>query len=157
MKLTSSAFNSNEKIPNRYSGFGDEISPPLSWNDVPSGTQQLALICDDPDAPTPEAWVHWVIYGLSPELTGLPENVAKEKKVTSPIFALQGLNTGRGIGYQGPAPPKGHGVHRYFFVLYALDTELKLPPGANKKELLNAMQGHILQKAELIGTYEVRP
>jgi Raf kinase inhibitor-like YbhB/YbcL family protein len=165
MKLTSSAFSALERIPDQHTGLGkrlgkkfNDISPPLSWTDIPEGTRELALICDDPDAPTAEPWVHWVIYGLSPNLTGLPEGIAREKILTVPIQALQGKNswsTGSAIGYQGPEPPKGHGVHRYFFVLYALDTELNIPPGATKNTLLKTMQGHILAKAELIGTYEV--
>ncbi|MDR2757066.1 MAG: YbhB/YbcL family Raf kinase inhibitor-like protein [Planctomycetaceae bacterium] len=156
MRLASNAFNNLDPIPKQYSELGGNLSPPFSWTDVPAGTQELALIGDDPDAPTAEPWVHWVIYGLSPDLTGLPEGIAREKVITVPIRALQGRNSlpANNIGYEGPNPPQGHGVHRYYFTLYALDTGLKIPPGATKKDLLEAMQGHVLVKTELIGTYE---
>jgi len=117
----------------------------------------LALICDDPDAPTPEAWVHWVIYKIPPDTTELPEGVAKTAQLSQPPGAVQGKNSwpsGQTIGYRGPMPPPGHGVHRYYFRLYALDTPLDVPPGATKAELLQAMEGHILAQGELMGTYQ---
>lgn len=159
MRLTSSAFMQSERIPDRFTGVGDDLSPPLQWTDVPEGTKEFALICDDPDAPTEEPWVHWVLYGLSPTLTGLPEGIPRELTVTAPVSVIQGKNswpTGTAIGYQGPEPPKGHGVHRYYFVLYALDRSLNLRSGATKAALLEAMDGYVLDKAELLGTYEVR-
>lgn len=159
MQLTSSAFAQNERIPDLFTGFGADVSPPLRWVDLPGGTQELALICEDPDAPTEKPWVHWVLYGLSPSMEGLPEGIPRMTVVSSPIQAIQGRNswpTGTAIGYQGPEPPKGHGVHRYFFVLYALDRVLGLSPGASKETLLNAMEGHVLEKAVIMGTYEVQ-
>lgn len=156
MKITSTAFENQQPIPARYTGEGEDVSPPLSWNDVPENTRELVLICDDPDAPTPEPWVHWLIYRISPDTTSLPEGVPRESELQSPIQALQGKNSwppGEQIGYRGPYPPKGHGTHRYFFKLYALSSPLNLGAEVEKNELLQAMQGRILEKAELIGTY----
>jgi Raf kinase inhibitor-like YbhB/YbcL family protein len=124
---------------------------------VPEGTQQLALICDDPDAPTPEPWVHWVIYGINADVRKLPEGVPNEPQLAKPIAARQGKNSwdsGATIGYRGPMPPPGHGTHHYHFKLYALDKPLDLAHSATKKQLLAAMKDHILAQAELIGTYE---
>lgn len=155
MKVTisSSAFKHNEPIPAKYTGEGADVSPPLTWSGVPDGTKELALIMDDPDAPRPEPWVHWVVYKLPPTLTGLPEGVPKTPTLTDPPGALQGNNTWPKIGYNGPMPPRGHGVHHYHFKLYALDTALDVQPGLDKKGLLARMQGHILAEGELIGTY----
>ena len=157
MTITSTAFKDGQPIPTKYTGEGDDVSPPLAWTGVHDGARQLALICDDPDAPTDEPWVHWVIYGLPPEITGLPEGVPTTEIVEAPS-AIQGVNgwPGRVIGYNGPMPPPGHGVHHYHFTLYALDVALELAPGASKAELLAAMDGHILATGELIGTYERR-
>jgi len=154
LTLSGSAFGHDEPIPLRYSGDGEDISPPLSWSGVPEGTAELALICDDPDAPTPQPWVHWVIYGMSPTLTGLPEGVPKQRELTKPIAAMQGVNSWPKIGYGGPAPPHGHGVHHYHFTLYCLSQPLGLKPGADKPELLAAMKGLILAQTRLTGTYE---
>lgn len=156
MVLQCSAFESGEPVPTKYTGDGADVSPPLSWTGVPAGTREFALICDDPDAPTPEPWVHWVIYKLSAEVNSLPEGLPKDKSLRQPVSALQGKNSwpsGQTIGYRGPAPPRGHGVHHYHFKLYALDTPLEVPPGADHKTLLKAMRGHILATAELLGTY----
>ncbi|HEX5472213.1 MAG TPA: YbhB/YbcL family Raf kinase inhibitor-like protein [Lacipirellulaceae bacterium] len=158
MTLTSTAFKPGAAIPRKYTGEGDDISPPLAWADAPAGTTSFALICDDPDAPSPEPWVHWVIYGIPAETHALPEGVkSNEPALTSPTTAKQGKNSfgsGATIGFRGPMPPPGHGVHHYHFKLYALDTRLDLPPGSTKQQLLNAMKGHVLAEAELIGTYE---
>jgi Raf kinase inhibitor-like YbhB/YbcL family protein len=157
IEITSTAFQNGEAIPKQYTGEGQDLSPQLSWSGVPEGTKQLALICDDPDAPTPEPWVHWVIYNIPPDTTGLPEGVAKTIHLSDPPGAVQGKNSwpsGQTIGYRGPMPPPGHGVHRYFFKLYALDTELDVEPGAAKNALLGAMEGHVLDEGQLMGTYE---
>jgi len=154
IKITSSAFGANGPIPKKYTGEGQDISPPLSWSDLPAGTKQLALICDDPDAPRPQPWVHWVIYGIPPQTTGLPEGVPPDEKLQTPSGAMQGRNTFEKIGYGGPMPPPGHGVHHYHFKLYALSKTLSLQPGIEKPALLAAMQGAILGQGELIGTYE---
>jgi len=156
MKLTiqSLAFGQGEPIPRRYSGEGEELSVPLNWSGVGEGVKELALIVDDPDAPRAEPWVHWVIYKIPAEVSGLGEGIGAEAELSTPVGALQGKNTSGGIGYQGPMPPPGHGVHHYHFKLYALDTKLDLKSGADKQALLSAMEGHIVGQGELVGTYE---
>lgn len=153
--LQSPAFKQNHSIPRKYTGDGGDVSPPLSWSRVPPETQELALVVDDPDAPTPEPWVHWLMYKIPPATTSLPENVLPSLRVASPAGALQGMNSWpKGIGYRGPAPPKGHGLHHYHFQLFALDAPIDLAPGADKADLLAAMQGHVISEGELVGTYQ---
>ena len=157
INLTSTAFADGAAIPKKYTGDGQDVSPNLNWSDLPDGTKQLALICDDPDAPVEEPWVHWVIYHIPPDTKELPEGVPPEPKLAKPPEALQGKNSwpsGRTLGYRGPAPPKGHGTHHYHFKLYAIDKELGLDAGATKKQLQSAMKGHVLAQGELVGTYE---
>ena len=108
IQLTSSAFRPGGAVPRPYTGDGVDRSPPLAWSGLPPGTKELALICDDPDAPQPEPWVHWVIYKIPATVTGLPEGVAASDKPAAPAGALQGPNSFRKTGYGGPAPPKGH-------------------------------------------------
>lgn len=155
--LTSSAFENGKPIPKKYTGEGADVSPPLEWKGVPEGARELALICEDPDAPTKEPWVHWVIYKIPPQTTSLPENVAKTSRLAHPEGALQGKNSwpsGQTIGYRGPMPPPGHGRHRYYFRLYALDAKLVIEPGVTKAVLWMNMKDHIVGQAELMGTYE---
>jgi hypothetical protein len=153
MQLTSAAFEPNGEIPAVYTCDGKDISPPLSWSGVPSGTRSLALIVDDPDAPDPKApkmtWVHWVLYNLPPTSTGLKENVSTDEL---PPGTREGVNDWKRTGYGGPCPPIGR--HRYFHKLYALDVELPDMNRPTKAELERAMQGHILEQAQLIGTYQ---
>ena len=149
MKLASNAFREGQAIPTKHTCDGADVSPPLTWTDAPAGTKSFALICDDPDAPV-GTWVHWVIYGLPAAAKELSENVATSD--TLPNGAKQGLNDFRRVGYGGPCPPPG-GPHRYFFILYALDTEPSLKPRATKQELLRVMEGHILAESQLMGTY----
>ncbi|MDZ7724323.1 MAG: YbhB/YbcL family Raf kinase inhibitor-like protein [candidate division KSB1 bacterium] len=153
LQLTSSAFSHNSPIPSKYTCQGDDISPVLSWSGVPDQAKSLALIMDDPDAPDPKApkmtFVHWVLYNLPARNNGLPEAIPENEL---PEGTLQGVNNWDRTGYGGPCPPVGE--HRYFFKLFALDTEL---PDLNKPtsaELQEAMQGHILEQTELIGLYE---
>ncbi|OFZ54832.1 MAG: hypothetical protein A2428_07095 [Bdellovibrionales bacterium RIFOXYC1_FULL_54_43] len=153
MQLKSHRFDHNSEIPRRYSQEGENLSPALEWTGVPAGTQELALIVDDPDAPGAEPWVHWVLYSLSPSNHSLPEGVPHRDHLADPKGARQGINSGNQIGYAGPMPPVGHGSHRYFFKLYALDTKLNLKPGMSKTALLKAMKGHVLADAELMGRY----
>lgn len=158
--LGSPAFAGGLPIPKQYAGDGADLSPPLTWDGVPAGTQEFALICDDPDAPTAEPWVHWLIYKLPLGTHSLPEGMPTSAQLASPAGALQGRNSwksGRTIGYRGPAPPPGHGVHGYRFHLFALDAPLKLGPGADRHALEQAMAGHILGEGRLIGTYQVGP
>jgi Raf kinase inhibitor-like YbhB/YbcL family protein len=152
--LSSPMFSPGHEIPKQYTGEGENSSPPLKWSDTPRQAQELAIVCDDPDAPQTEPWVHWVIYGLSPTIRGIPENILPKQQIDQPLLAKQGLNSAGQSGYTGPMPPKGHGWHRYFFKLYALDTRLDTPPGATKHELESAMKGHILGEAQLIGKYK---
>ncbi|MCS7306079.1 MAG: YbhB/YbcL family Raf kinase inhibitor-like protein [Thermoguttaceae bacterium] len=157
MELSSSAFRAGGPIPRRYTGEGEDVSPPLEWKGVPEGTKEFALICDDPDAPTPEPWVHWVLYKIPATVSNLPEGLPKTLQLSEPPGAMQGKNSwtsGQTIGYRGPMPPPGHGVHRYHFTLYALDAPLNIQPGETKKNLLKKMEGHILATATLIGTYQ---
>jgi len=150
LSIRSLAFKDGDLIGTKYTCKGEDISPPLSWEDAPSGTKSFALICDDPDAPF-MTWVHWVIYDIPADVTGLSEGVPKDKTLSN--GAKQGITDFRSIGYGGPCPPPG-GPHRYFFKLYALDTVLNLKPGLTKKDLLKAMEGHILGEAQLIGRFK---
>jgi hypothetical protein len=155
LKLTSTAFVHNGKIPARYTGEGADVSPPLKWEGAPAGVKSWALICDDPDAPV-GTWVHWVIYGLPAQTAGLPENVARKEVLPELGGAKQGLNSWGRACYGGPMPPPGHGVHHYHFRLYALDIEPALKPRATRQQLDAAMKGHILAETELVGLYERR-
>jgi Raf kinase inhibitor-like YbhB/YbcL family protein len=148
IKISSSAFESNRPIPKKHTGEGPDVSPALSWTGVPPDAKELALICDDPDAPTPRPWVHWVLYKLLPTLSGLQEGDSGG--------GVQGKNDFEKTGYGGPLPPKGHGVHHYHFKLYALDRTLEANPGLTKDQILANMKGHILAEGELVGTYERR-
>jgi Raf kinase inhibitor-like YbhB/YbcL family protein len=153
LTLTSTAFSDGGEIPSKYTCQGEDVAPPLAWKGVPANTRSLALIVDDPDAPDPSAprmtWVHWVLFNLPPAATGLPEGATAEDL---PPGAGQGLNDWKHTGYGGPCPPRGR--HRYFFKLYALDAALQLPGRATKAALEAAMQGHILEQAQLVGTYQ---
>lgn len=156
-QLTSSAFKHDQPIARKFTGEGDDVSPPLAWEGTPTDAQEFALICDDPDAPTAEPWVHWVIYGIAADTPSLAEGVpAGQAELKKPVAARQGKNSwtsGTTIGYRGPMPPPGHGTHHYHFKLFALDRKLDLPPSATKDDLLSAMKDHVLAEAELIGTY----
>jgi len=154
--LTSPAFADGQAMPRMHTGQGVDVSPPLAWQGVPQGTRQLALVCDDPDAPSAEPWVHWVAYDLSPALAGLPQGLARQRVLQHPVAARQGVNswTSDNIGYRGPMPPVDHGVHHYHFRLYALDAELNLPPGLDKARLLAAIEPHVISTTVLIGTYK---
>jgi Raf kinase inhibitor-like YbhB/YbcL family protein len=151
--LRSRAFEQGQTIPQRHTGEGEDVSPPLSWSNVPEEARELAVIVDDPDAP-PHTWVHWVIYKIPPTADGLSEGVDGSPRPPSPEGAVQGTNDFGNVGYGGPMPPPGHGPHHYHFKIYALDTPLDLKPGATKQELLEAMEGHILAQGELVGTYQ---
>ena len=150
MKLTSSAFAANSRIPVRYTCDGANISPPLAWAGAPAGTKSFTLIMDDPDA-RPDTWVHWVIYDLPATAHDLPENVPKQKELAS--GARNGVNGEPKIGYEGPCPPPGP-VHNYHFKFYALDTKLGLAAGATKADVEKAMKGHVLAGGELVGLFK---
>jgi Raf kinase inhibitor-like YbhB/YbcL family protein len=157
LKISSSAFAEGQTIPRLHTGDGQDLSPPLAWDGVPEGTREFVLVCEDPDAPTAEPWVHWVLYKLPANVRELPAGMPTGSRLETPVVGLQGRNSwssGRTVGYRGPAPPPGHGVHHYHFQLWALDCELAVHPGVDKRALLQALQGHVLAKAELVGTYQ---
>lgn len=141
--LNSFAFNNNTSIPLKYSGKGQNLSPPLAWQNPPSGTKSYALICDDPDAPG-GSWTHWVLYNIPSSV----KNIAEGK---TPKGATLGKNSWGKTSYNGPNPPSG--THHYYFTLYALDASLALPKGLTSGQLEQAMEGHILDKATLMGTF----
>ena len=146
LRISSPAFTNLEPIPKRYTIEGENVSPPLEWSGLPAGTQQLALICHDPDAPLPHGFTHWTIYNIEPTVTGIAE--AGGSKFT------EGTNSTDKLGYTGPAPPVGHGLHHYYFWLYALDQEFDLKPGLNREQMLNAIAEHIIEQARIVGVYE---
>jgi len=143
LQLTSPAFTEGGAIPAKFTCTGANVSPALAWSGAPDGVQTFTLIMDDPDAPR-GTWVHWVVFDLPGDLSGLPEGVGQD-------VGIQGANSYGRTGYAGPCPPSG--THRYFFKLYALDTALSLRAGASKEDVLRAMDGHILAQAQLMGTY----
>ncbi len=143
MNLTSNAFAPNADIPAKYTCDGDNVNPPLTIKEMPAEAKNLALIMDDPDAPM-GTWLHWTIWNINPATTEITENFV-------PTGAAEGTTDFGSTGYGGPCPPSG--THRYFFKLYALDTEINLPAGAQLKELEQAIAGHVLDQAELIGLY----
>ena len=151
MELTSPAFADRGEIPQRHTCEGDDVSPPLAWRGLPAGTRSLVLIVDDPDAPDPAApkrtWVHWVLFDIPPTTTGLPEDASP-----LPDGTRNGVSDWGRAGWGGPCPPVGR--HRYFFKLYALDTLLPALERPTKAALEAAMKGHVLAKAELVGTYQ---
>lgn len=146
-ELTTTAWQAGERIPSPYTCSGADRSPALAWTAPPEGTASFALVFDDPDAPG-KTWVHWLVWNLPPTARGLPEGLA----ATAP-GAVQGTTDFGTFGYGGPCPPEGHGLHRYFVRLYALDTTLGLAPAATRAELDAAMKGHVLASTQLMGTF----
>ena len=151
--LSSSAFADQGEIPSHYPCEGQDVSPPLRWSGVPANAKSLVLIVDDPDAPDPRAprttWVHWMLYNLPPSVDGLPEGITSAQL---PAGTLDGCNDWKRTGYGGPCPPVGR--HRYFHKLYALDTVLPDLHEPNKGLVEQAMSGHVIAQAQLVGTYE---
>jgi hypothetical protein len=143
LRIRSSAFDHHKRIPERYTGDGEDVSPALEWSGVPDGTKAFALIVHDPDAPLVDGFTHWVAYGIPGDVTGLPEGA----EVTS------GSNSFGKAGYNGPAPPPGHGTHHYYFWVYALDQELDLAPGLDRRGLIDRIEDHVIEQARLVGTY----
>lgn len=151
MKLECSDFGQGQKIPAQHTCSGRNISPQISWGDVPEGTRSFVLILDDPDA-SAGVWTHWIAYNIPGGQRELPARIDAVPRL--PDGTMQGVNDFRKIGYGGPCPPAGHGPHRYFFKLYALDDRLDLEPGANKRDLERAMEGHVLGQAEFMARYQ---
>lgn len=143
MQIISSAFSHKQPIPKKYTCDGDDVSPPLTFSDVPKGAKSLVLINDDPDAPA-GTWVHFTLWNIPPDTREIAEG-------SVPVGAVEGMQSWGRTGYGGPCPPSG--VHRYFFKLYALDTTLDLPPSTDAKALAQAMEGHILARTEFVGLY----
>lgn len=152
LALDSPAFDSGRPLPRRYAHGGDNLSPPLHWSGAPEGTRSFALVVEDPDAPK-GTFRHWAIYDLPPDRRDLPEAAGR---VGQP-FGRQGVNDFGEARYDGPQPPRGHGVHHYHFRLLALDAErLETPHSAKVTDVLKAAQDHILAEAEMVATYENR-
>jgi Raf kinase inhibitor-like YbhB/YbcL family protein len=148
-RLESAAFRTGGFIPRKYTCSGDNVSPALSWTEVPRGTQSLALIVADPDAPN-GTWIHWIVYNVPPSMHSLPEAVPKTGDINA--GARQGRSSFEDVGYGGPCPPPGD-AHHYHFMLYALNARLSLGSGATRDQVDDAMRGHIIAKAELVGLY----
>lgn len=148
MKITSTVFSEGEQIPDKYTCEGQDVSPPLSWEEIPEDTKSLALIADDPDAPG-TTWVHWVVYDIPPTGGGFPESMPSSEKLKN--GGVQGITDFKRLGYGGPCPPSG--THRYYFKLYALDSVLGEAPGLSKRKLEEAMEGKIMDQCSLMGTY----
>jgi Raf kinase inhibitor-like YbhB/YbcL family protein len=149
VKITSSAFAHGGPIPQQFTCEGQDVSPSLSWTDPPKETKSFALIVHDPDAPRPNGFVHWIVYNIPQSITQIAQNAPRNASL--PELGLQGRNDSGKVGYMGPCPPSGR--HRYFFRLYSLRANLDLRPGATYQEVVSAMQGRIIEEAELIGTY----
>jgi Raf kinase inhibitor-like YbhB/YbcL family protein len=149
LTVTSTAFEEGGMIPKKYAGDAENISPPLAWSGIPARAKSLALIVDDPDAPSGD-WVHWVVYNMPATMKEMPEDIGPGERV--PGIGIQGKNDFGKTGWGGPKPPSG--THRYFFRLYAADVVLDDAPGLTKKQLLTALQGHILAQGELMGRYK---
>lgn len=145
MEISSPVFSSGATIPQKFTCEGDNVSPPLNFKDVPEEAQSLALLMEDPDAPSVKPWVHWVVFNIPRDVKGFEEGSVSKG-------AIEGLSTGNTYGYQGPCPPQNE--HRYFFKLYALDKKLDLPAESDRAALLRAMQGHVLKEVYLMGVYK---
>jgi Raf kinase inhibitor-like YbhB/YbcL family protein len=157
--VTSPTMNTGEMMPRDYSPDGRNLSPPIEWQGLPEGTQQIAVICQDHGAGFPPPWVHWIIYNIPGSATGLPEGIPFDPALPVPTEiagATQG-NNGWGLPmYRGPAPPVGN-LHHYHFVVYALDQALDLPPGLTRVELLKAIEGHVIGQGDMVPMYERIP
>ncbi len=148
LEVISSAFKEGEMIPKRYSGYGENVSPDISWSKPPIGTRFIAIICDDPDAVI-GIWTHWIVFNIPGKMRSLPEKLPIHEVINDGI--MQGVNDSRRIGYDGPRPP--FGTHRYYFKVYALDSRINIDPKVTREELLKAMEGNILAEGSLMGRY----
>ena len=144
LKLRSPAFKYHERIPERHSGDGEDVSPALEWSGVPDGTKAFAIVVDDPDAPLVNGLTHWVAYGIPGDVSSLPEGGGD---------VTNGVNSNGNAGYDGPAPPPGHGKHHYYFWVYALDEDVELEPGLDRPGLMERIEDHVIEQARLVGTF----
>lgn len=154
LTLTSPAFRDGGSIPQANTGEGRDISPPLEWTATLAGTTEFALLCEDPDAPQDEPWVHWIVFKIPCDLRMLFEDLPKKADPGSEVGILQGKNSFGKFGWSGPMPPRGHGTHHYRFLLYALRKPIELLAGASKAQFVAAMAGLVVGMARLTGTYE---
>jgi Raf kinase inhibitor-like YbhB/YbcL family protein len=145
LSIRSDAFEGLGAIPERHTGDGEDVSPRIEWSGVPEGTQALAVVVHDPDAPLVDGFTHWVAYNIPGDARELPEGGEG---------ATHGQNSFGNQGYNGPAPPPGHGPHHYYFWVYALDEDLGLEPGLERRTLLDRIEDHVIEQARTIGTYE---
>jgi Raf kinase inhibitor-like YbhB/YbcL family protein len=145
LTISSDAFEPHGRIPERHTSDGEDVAPALRWSGAPDGTQAFAVVVHDPDAPLVDGFTHWVAYNIPGDADGLPEG---GEGVT------QGVNTPGNEGYNGPAPPPGHGPHHYYFWVYALDEDLGLEPGLDRRALLERIEDHVIEQQRVIGTYE---
>jgi Raf kinase inhibitor-like YbhB/YbcL family protein len=145
LHLRSPTFRHHEPIPPRHAGDGEDVAPALEWSGAPEGTKAFALVVHDPDAPLVDGFTHWVAYGIPGSTTSLPEAGGD---------VVAGANSFGNTGYNGPAPPPGHGTHHYYFWVYALDEDLELPPGLDRRALLAQIEDHVIEQARLVGTYK---
>lgn len=144
LRISSPAFEGHKSIPDKHTAGGENVAPPLAWTGAPQGTKAFAIVVHDPDAPLVDGFTHWVAYGIPETATGVPEGGAG---------VVNGVNSMGQEGYMGPAPPPGHGTHHYYFWVYALDDDLDLPPGLDRRELLERIEDHVIEQARVIGTY----
>lgn len=145
LTITTPAFGTHKAVPERHTGDGEDVSPALEWSGAPEGTQAFAVVVHDPDAPLVDGFTHWLAYGIPGDATGLPEGAGG---------LVEGTNSFGNSGYNGPAPPPGHGVHHYYFWVYALDAALDLEPGLDRRALLDRIEDHVIEQARVIGTYQ---
>jgi len=145
LKLSSPAFDGHGRIPPRHTGAGEDVAPALEWTGVPEGTKAFAVVMHDPDAPLVDGFTHWVAYNIAGDSTGLPEGGGE---------GATGANSFGNQGYNGPAPPPGHGTHHYYFWVYALDEDLDLEPGLDRRALFERIEDHVIEQARLVGTFK---
>jgi hypothetical protein len=153
-KIISPEFQRLETIPIRYSAQGANISPPLRWSGAPRETVELALICEDPDAPAPKPFVHWILYGIPATVSALPAGIPNQEEFELPILGRQGKNSLMQIGYTGPNPPFWHGAHHYVFRLFALNKPIELWPGAGRDDFYKAIENSMIAEARIVGLFE---
>ena len=145
LRITSPAFDHHSSIPDRHTANGEDIAPEIAWEGTPDGTQSFVVICHDPDAPLVDGFTHWVAYGIDDTATGISEGAEG---------VVHGTNSFGNQGYNGPAPPPGHGSHHYYFWVYALREDLDLEPGLERRELLERIEDHVIEQARMVGTYK---
>jgi len=156
-QMTSPMFKDGEDIPDVYAHSHQNFSPAFQWKGLPEGVKELALVCEDPDAPAKKPWIHWIAYQIPSHLTSFKEGLNRNKEALQELGILEGKNSWGNATYEGPEPPEGEGPHRYFFRLYALSRPVALHAGASIEELREAMKNHVLGEATLMGHYETKP